>query len=360
MRHEIARWVAVLALATAASAAPRDPAADFLIDITDLAGEPCGLHLKTKKGYWELPAEQLRHGRGIGLFYVTKNTTNNCEARIYIEVDALDGRTLEEAVTQAAESLPGMLEPRRTEVVGEITHDAVAPHRIGKLKLDGCTLRYSVRVLNAEPVTTDPATALMFAFKGAVVTVTVENYSSTTDYLTPILKGLSIETLPLKRADFRLKFVDATGGSYRYFEGALPDALVPERSDALQGEAIGFLRSHDGKVVGKLRLAKSEAARGKGPREEADYRRSNLLDMYENVSDFEEVSLGGEKAWLCTCREGAEDAMSRISVVYFRPEDVMWTLTWETLDADAKEADEHQRELRTLLKSLNHWTAHPR
>lgn len=356
-------WAAVLCIGSlphVAGAKPTDPATDFLIDISDLAGEPCGIRIKTKKGYWQLPAEQIRKGYGIGLFSIARNTTNNCEARIYVEVEDIGSLDLEGAVDKAVEELASVLEPHQVQIEGKVTRDKSAAYKIGQTQVQGCMLRYAVKVLNADPVTVDPTTALIFRHKGALVTLTVENYSSTVDHLTPILNAMSIEKLPPKGAECRLKLVDATGGVHVYMEAPLPPGMLPDRSDQLEGNAIGFCRYQDGKPSLRIRISKSKTDKPMAPKEEAEYRHSDLLDMYQLVSPLEEMAVASNKAWLCTGRDASAAPPRRLAVLYFRPYALMWTWTMESIGGDDKQFEKDLAEFKSIVKMLECWIARPR
>ncbi len=350
----------IAALSHTVDAKPTDPATDFFIDISDLAGEPCGIRIKTKKGYWQLPAEQIRKGYGMGLFSIARNTTNNCEARIYVEVEDIGSFDLEGAVDKAVENLAAVLEPHQTKIEGKVTRDKSAAYKIGQTQVQGCMLRYAVKVLNADPVTVDPTTALAFRYKGALVTLTVENYSSTVDHFTPILNAMSIEKLPPKSAEWRLKLVDATGGIYCYMEAPLPPGMLPERSDQLEGNAIGFCRYEDGKPNMRIRISKSKTDKPMEAKEEAEYRHSDLLDMYQLVSPLEEMAIAGSKAWLCTGRDASAAPPRRLAVLYFRQHELMWTWTMESIGADDKQFDKDLAAFKSIVKMLECWIARPR
>lgn len=309
--------------------------------------------------YWQLPSEQLRKGYGIGLFSILRNTTNNCEARIYVEVEALGSLDLDAAVDKAVEDLPALLEPHQTKIEGEVTRDKKAEYKIGALKVEGCKVRYSVKVLNADPVTVDPTTAMMFRYKGALVTITVENYaSSTVDHYTRFLKTVSIGKPPSK-ADWRLKMVDATDGIYRYFTMPLLPGMVPARSDQLDGNAIGFCRYEGDKVGTRLRIAKSHLDKPMEQKEEAEYRHSDLLDMYKNVSPLEELEIGSGKAWLCRGQDDSTSPPSRLAFLFFRPHELMWTWT-VSVDGDESRLESEVAALKDSLKKLDYWIARPR
>lgn len=356
------RWffLYLVALSHTVDAKPTDPATDFFIDISDLAGEPCGICIRTKKAYWQLPAEQLRRGYGIGLFSIARNTTNNCEARIYVEVEDIGSLDIEDAVDKAVKDLASVLAPHQTQIEGEVTREREEPYKFGPTSVRGCKLTYAVKVLNAQPVTVDPATALMFRHKGALVTVTVENFSTSEDHFTPILKAISIEKPPPKGGEWRLKLVDATAGIYRYFETPLPSDMLPERSDQLEGNAIGFCRYQDGKPVMRIRISKSEMDRPMEEKEEAEFRHSDLLDTYQLVSALEEMAVGGGKAWLCTGRDGSTAPPRRLAVLYFRPHKLMWTWTMESIDPDDKRFEKDLATFKSIVKMLNYWIARPR
>ena len=343
-----------------ADAKPTDPPADFFIDISDLTGEPCGIRIKTKRGYWQLPAEQIRKGYGVGLFSIARNTTNNCEARIYVEVEDIGSFDLEGAVDKAVEDLASVLEPHQTKIEGKVARDKSASYRIGGTEVQGCMLRYAVKVLNANPVTVDPTTALIFRHRLALVTLTVENYSSTVDHFTPILNATSIEKLPPKSAEWRFKLVDATGGAYRYMEAPLPPGMLPERSDQLEGNAIGFCRYQDGKPSMRIRISKSKVDKPMEAKEEAEYRHSDLLDMYQLVSPLEEMAIAGSKAWLCTGRDASAAPPCRLAVLYFRPHALMWTWTMESIGADDKQFDKDLAAFKSIVTMLECWIARPR
>lgn len=360
MRNHIALVTTVLLLSVSARGEATDPAADFFVDISDLAGESCGIRIKTERMYWQLPAEQLRKGYGIGLFSILRNTTNNCEARIYVEVESLGSSDLDSAVDKAVQDLPGLLEAHQAKIEGGVSRDKKAEYRIGKAKVEGCKVRYSVKVLNADPVTVDPTTALMFRHKGAFVTISVENYaSSTVDHFSRFLKTLSIEKVPAK-ADWRMKLVDATGGTYRYFDMPLLPGMIPERSDQIEGNAIGFCRWQDGKPLTRIRIAKSDMDKPMEEKEEAEYRHSALLDMYKNVSPLEEVQVGGQKAWLCSGLDDSVTPARRLAVLYFRPQGLMWTWTFESIDADEKRFQQELAAFKGVTKKLEYWIATPR
>lgn len=342
----------LLALRTDAAS---DPAADFLVDISELAGEPCAIRISTDRGYWQLPAEQIRKGYGIGLFAIQKNTTNNCEARIYVEVEDIGSVDIDAAAAKAVEDLPSLLESRQTKIEGEVKLDKRSAYKLGATTVQGCMVRYSVKVLNADPVTVDPATALIFVHKKALVTITVENYaSSTVDHYSRFLKTVSIEKMPAK-AECRLKMVDATGGTYQYLEMPLPPKMTTERSDQLEGNAVGFCRSQeDGKPSLRIRVAKSETDRPMEPKEEAEFRHSDLMDAYQLVSNLQEMEIGGTKCWICT---GQDQTRARLAVVYFRPRKVMWTWTLESIGADDKRFEADLAAFKAGLKKLQCWAS---
>ena len=328
------------------------------MDISELAGKPCALRISTDRCYWQLPAEQIRKGYGIGLFSILRNTTNNCEARVFVEVEDIGGADLDAAAAKAVEELPAVLGPHQTQIVGEVNRDKAAEYKIGGTAVKGCKVRYSVKVLNADPVTVDPATTLIFVLGKALVTITVENYaSSTVDHFTRFLKTLSIEKMPSKDVACRLKLVDATGGLYQYFEMPLLPGMVSERSDQLEGNVLGFCRYEDGKPVVRLRIAKSETDRPMEEKEEAEFRHSDLLDRYKAVSPLAEIAIGSGRGWLCT---GVDDSTARLAVLYVRPQKVMWTWTFESIGADDKRFEGDLAAFKSSLKKLQCWIAQPR
>jgi len=261
---------------------------------------------------------------------------------------------------QFKEATTSVLEPHQTQVEGKVTRDKSASYKIGGTEVQGCILRYAVKVLNADPVTVDPTTALIFRHKGALVTLTVENYSSSVDHFTPILSAMSIEKLSPASAECRLKLVDATGGAYRYMEAPLPPGMLPERSDLLEGNAIGFCRYQDGKPGMRIRISKSRTDKPMGAKEEAEYRHSDLLDMYQLVSPLEEMAIAGRKAWLCTGRDASAAPPRRLAVLYFRPHDLMWTWTMESIGADDTQFEKDLAAFKSIAKMLECWIARPR
>jgi hypothetical protein len=104
----------------------------------------------------------------------------------------------------------------------------------------------------------------------------------------------------------------------------------------------------------RIRIAKSSMDKPMEEKEEAEFRHSDLGDMYENVSGLEEISIGDRKAWLCTARDASTTPPRRLAVLYFRPHRLMWTWIMESAD-DEKQFEKDLAALRGVLKALNYW-----
>ena len=355
--------LALLLVSGVGLSAPEDKPAEFLIDISSTTENPLGILIKSKKGLWQLTRERVRRGYGLGFFSILHNRSNNCEAQMFVEVEPLQG-SLDKAVKEATDGLADTLMAASTQLMGEVKSGKRKLYKVGGTKVFGVKLRYAVQVQDSYPLTTDPVTALMFEHDGALITVTVENYSRTTDYFTPLLKSMKLVKLSSVKTPRTLKVVDATRNTYRYITAQLPKQMTPNQASGPGNAAACYVRygKKDRQPLVRIMLAKSDATRRIPFSKWVERRRSNYVDLYDEVSNPKKVRIGDRDWYLVTFLDRTEEGDGtppHVTKALVKILDQAWIWTLETWAEKPAQVQKDRAEFMDMLASMNSWYAKP-
>ncbi len=359
-------WIAGTSLALAlmlsarVTAGPIDKPADFIIDMSSVCGDKVGLRIRTKKGFWQLPLARVRKGFGIVFYVVGDSKSNSSQARVYVEVEPLDDRVMADAAAEAADALADVMAPFDTELVGKVTKADVRRLKIGKDFIPARKLHYTVDIVTADPRTKNPATAVVFTHKKALVTVTVEEFEKDKDYLDKVLRSITFVKLPAPGKAIRVKLLDAAEHIHRYITLALPKPFVAQYADCAPGVAATFVHrdAKPGVARPQITLQRLERPRERGMdkfENVAKWRHSDFADSYHDVSELTKLRVSGSTAYRTTYTDKTEQGDWRIFDVVFPMREQIWVLTMESNSKDPKAAKDAEKVFRKMLTSVAIW-----
>ncbi|MEM8884357.1 MAG: hypothetical protein AAGD14_09825 [Planctomycetota bacterium] len=363
MRHRIVLWVGLIGalLGSPAAAGPVDKPADFFIPLAGVGMPESALLFRTKKGFWQLPPARVRKGYGAAFYLVPDSRKNASVARIYIEVEPIGDLVLADAVDEAKASLGNVMAPFQTELVGDVLRLDSKKIRIGRESVLSYRLLYKVDVVTASPRTQDDTVAIMFVYKKALVTVTVENFSKDKDYMKPVLSALSIVKTPKKPKPIRVKILDAAAQIYRFITLEVPAPFRPKHRDTEYNVAATFVRADAKPDVARpqITVGRTERPRQRGMDEFANiakYRHASQQDAYEKVGKLEPLRVAGKAAFKTTYVDKTEQGTFQVIDVLFQVREQLWVLTMEFDTADAEAASNADKSFARVLKSLHAWS----
>lgn len=362
IRTVCASLAIAISLSTPSLAGPVDKSTDFVIDISSVCNEPVGLRLRTKKNWWQLPPARVRKGFGLAFFVVDDVTTNNSMARVYIEVEPLDDRTLDEAFKEAAEGLADTMAPFDTELLGGITRADPRKIKVGKDTIMARKLHYTVDITSAEPRSKSATTAVLFAHKKALVTVTVESFKEADRPVTAhaVLSALSIVALPLKEKPIRVKLLDAEGHIHRYVTMELPKGFVAQHADCAHDVTATFVHRSAKPTAGRpaITIRRIEPPQKRGMNEfknVVQWRMSDFEDMYHQIAPPTRTRVSGQPAYQTHYLDKSEEGNWEVYDVIFQLRDQIWVITMDIDSNDLTASKDGPKQFGKLLKSVAAW-----
>jgi len=361
MRRVVALGL-VLALGVVAGAAPADPGSEFVLDLTDMAGEPLALVLATKGKVWQLPNHRLRAGRGLALLHVLDAGKNRTSGRVFIEIEPSGGRPLETFVEEVASSMRDRLRQGDGELEGEVLKGAVRPVKLGRHETKGAELSYGVRLRGSDAKEAIHALTLVCTIGSAVMAATIENHSADKAFVGSVVKSLGVVKLASVVPPAYLKLVDATEDIFRYVLGRLPSGLLADTKDLSVKTVARFRRqaAAAGAPAARLEIDCENHRSDFDFEKEAAEFASGVQDYAEEISPLSKIRVGGLDGLALTYRERDDRDKNLVfwsMQVHFKVVHQRWTLTFSTPAADEAARKKDEEEFRRFVQTLAVWTA---
>jgi hypothetical protein len=354
--------VLVLAARLAAGAdAPEDPPADVTLDITRAAGSPTAVVVSSQSQLWQLGHDAARPGCGVGFLVCKSPAVNGCDGRVFIDVEALGDRKVQDALDDLAKKIPDEVKAEGCELVGQPSIQG-KPEQIavGKAKYKGYRLKYEMVPSANRTAGSVTVVGVVLEVGKSLVEVQTERYTSKSGYLDLALSSMTIGPVPAKRtAPAQLKFVDCTGGTQRYVDAKVPVRWTFDPADDMGTDFEHWCRRDpkSGQVVSRVTLFGQLVGKDFDLAKHAGDRRVNWQADYKEVSEPTQVNVGSSVGYAITCDNpagpGGKPSKLRKVVTRLGDMSVVWTL--ETTATEDKEVAADNAAFEEMLASVKTW-----
>jgi hypothetical protein len=200
----------------------------------------------------------------------------------------------------------------------------------------------------------------MFAYKKALVTITVENFDRENDYLKAVLSTLAFVKLEPPAKPLRVKLIDAAEHIHRYVTLELPKGFVPPR-DVSQELAAAFAHHSAKPEIARpqITLQRVERPRQRGMKKFENvvkWRHSEFLDMYEDTKPLTKLKVSGRDAYRSRYTEKDDSGEWLVFDLVFQVREQIWALTMDAAVKDPKEVAAAEKAFAKMVRSIASWS----